>query len=361
MQKGRLVPIKHDSSGVYIAYGTDRSKLAIVKPVDERNRGPQNKKADRREDDISEEDQYQRNYYPGHPEKRQFVARRLDFGSRACQPLGYIDEMANDQFFSVAAEQADCPVDTQRKTVYVQQFVSDATPLAELHPDFLQDRQKAYRMEGNPVLDQVPLEEFQKVALLDLLLFNQDRHPGNLLVSRDAEGKPHLIPIHMDKILPGTFQKVPRVGLFGHRRAEEPLTQEALAWIQELNPEQVASIIREEGLAEPLVRQGKMLALVLKELGPDHSIATISQFIFSKLPSLVEFSRRNALKQLPPSDLESYEKSENLRKALWEKRGISSEDETWYKAYQADSKQKIETLLEEKTFANFFFRKREEL
>ncbi len=354
IQKGHLSPMEGTSSGAYIAYGTNQERLAIVKPVDERNRGPQNKEAARRKDDLSEEDQYQLNYYPGNPEKRQFAARRLDFGSKACQPPGYIDAMESDQFFSVEAEKAGRSAGVQRKTVYVQQFIADATPLVEFHPDFPQDLTKAYKIENNPILDQVPLEEFQKIALLDLLLYNEDRHPGNLLVTKDAEGKPHLIPIDMDMILPGTFRKTPRIGLFTHGRAEEHLTPEILTWIQALNPEQVASVIREEGLAEPLIRQGKMLALVLKELGPEHSIAEMSQFIFSKLPFLAELSRNNALKQLPPSDLESYQKSENLRTALWKKREISSEDEIWYKAYQADSrKQKIEVLLEEQTFSYF--------
>lgn len=354
VQESRLFPVEGTSSGAYVAYDADHRKLAVVKPVDERNAGPQNKEAARRKDDLSEEDQHQLNYYPGNPAKRQFAARRLDFGSVACQPPGYIDEMGSDQFFSVEAEKAGHPAGIQRKQVYVQQFISGATPLVELHPDFPQDPTKAYKIESNPVLDQVPLEEFQKVALLDLLLYNEDRHPGNLLISKDAAGKPHLIPIDMDMILPGTFQKAPRIGLFAHQRAEERLTSEALAWIQALNPEQVASVIREEGLAEPLARQGKMLAFVLKELGPDHSIAEISQFIFSKLPHLAELSRKNALKQFSPSDLESYQKNEILRRDLWEKRGISSEDEAWYKAYQVDNlKQKIETLLEEKTFAYF--------
>ncbi|MDE3047225.1 MAG: hypothetical protein KGI83_02625 [Verrucomicrobiota bacterium] len=281
------------------------------------------------------------------------MAKRLDFGSGACLPLGYVDEMDSDQFFSVEAAKTGQPAGVQRKEVYVQQFIENTTPLVELHPDCSQDLDKAYQIAGHPVLDQVPLEEFQKIALLDLLLYNEDRHAGNLVIFRDAIGVPHLIPIDMDMILPGTFQQAPRTGLFTHRRAEERLTPDTLAWIEALNPEQVASVVREEGLAEPLARQAKMLALVLKELGPDHSIAEMSQFIFSKLARLVDLSRANALQALTPSDRESYQKSEVLRKGLWENKNSLQNAETWYETYKAESKQRIETLLEEKTFDSF--------
>ncbi len=358
--EGRLLSIEDASSGVYIAssgvyiaYDPDQAKIAIVKPENERELGPQNKRAARRGVDLSAEDQYQTNYYPGSSANRQFAARRLDFGSGACQPLGYIDELESDQFFSVEAQQAGHPAGIQRKKVFVQQFISDTTPLVELHPDFQKNPEKAYRFEGNPVLDQVPLEEFQRIALLDLLLFIEDRHPGNLLVSKDVLGNPHLIPIDMDMILPGTFKNTPWTGLFAHGRAKEGLTTEALHWLHELDPDQVASTVRAEGLAEPLARQAKMLALVLKELGSDHSIAEMSQFIFSKLPRLAEVSRENAIKSLSPSDLKNYQKSETIRRALWEKQPISTEDETWYRAYQTDSKKRIETSLEEKTFVYF--------
>ena len=363
--EGSLLPLIGANSGVYVAKEANNPvNLAVIKPADERNKGPQNRKKENRADDLSEEEQYQRNHYSGHPEKRQMIARKLDFGSSACQPEGYIDEVTSDQFFSVDAEKTGKPAGVQKKTAFVQKFVSGVRPLVEFHPQFLQDRKKAYDMKDNPILDQVPLQEFQKVALLDLLLYNEDRHPGNILISKDLDGNPHLVPIDMDMILPGTFHHTPRTGLFAHSRAQSRLTPESLAWIKSLNPEEVASTVRQSGLAEPLAQQAKILAVVLKKLGPDFSIAEISKFIFSTLDHLVKLSQTNAEKALSPKDLESYQKEAELRKKAWAEKpsdksmwdrltGTGGANEKWRKEYETKDKLRIEKQLDDGFWARF--------
>ncbi|MDE3047966.1 MAG: hypothetical protein KGI83_06410, partial [Verrucomicrobiota bacterium] len=77
-QENPLHALVDTSSGAYVLHDTDGKKLALVKPVDERNLGPQNRVEARRQADLSDEDQYQQNFYPGHPAKRQVVAKRLD-------------------------------------------------------------------------------------------------------------------------------------------------------------------------------------------------------------------------------------------------------------------------------------------
>ena len=128
---------------------------------------------------------------------------------------------------------------------------------------------------------------------MDLLLYNQDRHPGNILVTRGPDGSVHLVPIDMDMILPGYFTDPLTRGLHVHKRAKEPLTEKMLSFLKALDPDLIEKIVLEEGLSQEVATQAKILAITLKTFVVEGvSIADVYEFINRRLPLLVTSTKK---------------------------------------------------------------------
>ena len=256
--------------------------LAIFKPSSERNFGPENREIAKRGKDLSLDEVEEQKWVKGFTAEKQYLATLFDFGSVAKLPQGHITHRTSDQFAASKISE---------KMGFEQEIILGAIPLVELHPLFAKNPTEAYNsLKNHPILQEVPLEEFQKIALLDALLYNEDRHLGNILVVRDLEGKPHLRPIDMDMILPGSFSKI-YTGLFKHPRIHEPFTQENLDFIRLLSPDEVFEKVKSIALPDLAAKQAKILALVIQEFAAKgFSLGDIYTFISdsSRLSELVE-------------------------------------------------------------------------
>ncbi|KAG9135373.1 hypothetical protein Leryth_007144 [Lithospermum erythrorhizon] len=82
-----------------------------------------------------------------------------------------------------------------------------------------------------------PVEEVHKIALLDLRMANADRHAGNILVSKDENGKTLLIPIDHGYCLPD------RVYLF---KARHDVVSAATKIAVELLHDELALVVFED-------------------------------------------------------------------------------------------------------------------
>jgi hypothetical protein len=110
------------------------------------------------------------------------------------------------------------------------------------------------RLEEDPGLkDRIPVEECQKMAVLDLVTLNMDRNPNNFLVEERDGQTPKLVPIDHGMILPsreglkqrrhrlgGAYGAIPR--LPGSR---QPFTDEMKKKIEEIDEDEVIQGIRD--------------------------------------------------------------------------------------------------------------------
>lgn len=117
------------------------------------------------------------------------------------------------------------------------------------------------------------LRDIQAIALLDIRMFNTDRHGGNLLVSNVAPetdggvaSKQHaLVPIDHGLCLPdfhhlGEFE----AEWLYWRQARQPLSEEARAHVKSLDAERDAKILRNLGLRDKSILTMRLMTRFLK-------------------------------------------------------------------------------------------------
>jgi hypothetical protein len=125
----------------------------------------------------------------------------------------------------------------------------------DARPDRTEDQIRAYK-------DSFKLDDIQKIAVLDFLTLNLDRNPGNVLVTRNADGSRSLSPIDAGNCLPtpeifkshagGMTVPMPPTSARVNEgnfiaqlpKSMEPLTGPMLARLQALNPREVGGSMR---------------------------------------------------------------------------------------------------------------------
>lgn len=376
---GKIVAFKDATGGAYLIKDENDRTIAIFKPEDEGTWRPNNSNPMYRKKELSEEDKYfhqANSFEQGKPAIRQHLAELMHLGTATTVPPGIVMELSSDQFFSLEAQEKGEKAPVQTKRGYLQKWVPNHQPLLVYHPsmkDCLEGQVppvQAYDFHDNPILDRIPLDEFQEVVLNDLLLYNQDRNTGNLLVSFDADQIPHLTLIDHDTILPGKFTSL--FGVYKHARMNEPFTATSLKLIEAINPDYQAAMIEKAGLFEEISSNAKAMAIVVKRFAAaGATLRDIERFVSfgdrdqfhktSKLWKLIEEANEEAILQLPEEDRIKFRRNFSLRRADWcetvkkpwcEQLPIHQQAEAalWQKNYRKTEAQRIEKQVK----ANFW-------
>lgn len=110
----------------------------------------------------------------------------------------------------------------------------------------------------------VPVEQVHRIALLDVRVFNTDRHPGNILLI--GEKKPYtMVPIDHGCILPSWFHlSEARFDWLEYPQSREAFSSAALQYIDGLDAERDAKVLRSLGIREECVTTLKICTLFLK-------------------------------------------------------------------------------------------------
>ncbi|KAG7393240.1 Phosphatidylinositol 4-kinase type 2-beta [Phytophthora pseudosyringae] len=113
-------------------------------------------------------------------------------------------------------------------------------------------------------LEFVPVEQVHRIALLDVRVFNTDRHPGNILLI--GEKKPYtMVPIDHGCILPSWFHlSEARFDWLEYPQSREPFSPAALQYIEALDADGDAKLLRSLGIREECVTTLKICTLFLK-------------------------------------------------------------------------------------------------
>jgi hypothetical protein len=112
--------------------------------------------------------------------------------------------------------------------------------------------------QPNAVIREIPPEDCQKAAVMDIITLNLDRHKGNFLIGDGAEGKPKLVPIDHGLTFPSReaidtrmWDENQRFGgegaaLMELRGAHEPFSDQMKAQLGQLDPDALVSAISAE-------------------------------------------------------------------------------------------------------------------
>ena len=333
LENGGKMQFRPGTNGLYEIRNRANEIIALFKPENERNYGP--KHASNRRPNPSLEDIHfhqMDSFEQGMATQRQYLSKLLDSGNIANLPTGTIVEMESDQF-NIIGDQAK----SQCKMGYLQEWISNTKVL----PDFDSP-------SDDLLQNQIPLSEFQKLGIMDLLLYNQDRHPGNILVTEDGS---HLINIDSDSILPWKIENN-KNSLLQHPRAAEPFTEESLQMIRNIDPKLNAELAKHMGLPEQAATNARVLAMVLKRFASaGKTLSEINQVVGSdkrdapsELWKKIEEARESSLKVLSKEDSEQYKYSEHLRWVKWwHKR---SDDKDWLENYNKEFSESINKKIE---------------
>jgi hypothetical protein len=106
------------------------------------------------------------------------------------------------------------------------------------------------------------VEDVHNIGLLDIRLLNLDRNAENILVTKNGN-EFRLVPIDHTYSLPETFGDIYYEWHHWHQ-AKIPFSQETLQWINDLNPEADAEILRELGIPDAAITLMKLSTILLK-------------------------------------------------------------------------------------------------
>jgi hypothetical protein len=106
--------------------------------------------------------------------------------------------------------------------------------------------------------------EVHKIGILDLRIFNTDRHGGNILVKRKSSGDYNLIPIDHGFCLPDELSEAWFEWLTWNQ-AKVPFDERTLKYIDSLDINEDAEKLRALGIREECIRTLKISTLFLKK------------------------------------------------------------------------------------------------
>ncbi|VVB03512.1 unnamed protein product [Arabis nemorensis] len=111
-----------------------------------------------------------------------------------------------------------------------------------------------------------PVEEVHKISVLDIRLANADRHGGNILMSKDENGKTVLVPIDHGYCLPESFEDCTFEWLYWPQ-ARKPYSPETLDYIRSLDADQDIDLLKFHGWKMPLeaARTLRISTMLLKK------------------------------------------------------------------------------------------------
>jgi len=252
-------------NGSYFMKNKNGQTVAIFKPADEEGRlSPKRKKSS--EDDDEETPIVDRGIADGEGAQREVAAYLLDRKHFSSVPETIT---ATFESFKVAG------VEMGPKTGSLQEFVENDGSAEDIGPGVF------------------PAHQVHKIGVLDMRIFNNDRHLGNILYRQMEEGDPgyQLVPIDHGLSLSPTLEH----GWFDWLmwpQAKHPFDEKTKEHIASLDVEEDARVLRELGIREECIQTMKITTTFLKKATTAgltlYDIGTLSTRTVPEEPSELE-------------------------------------------------------------------------
>lgn len=145
------------------------------------------------------------------------------------------------------------------------------------------------------------VKDVHRIAILDLRIFNNDRHPGNLLVQRTPEGC-KLVPIDHSFSLSDTLATAMFEWL-SWPQAKVPFDQEELAFIEAIDLANDVAMLERLGVRKECLRTLKISTTLLKKGAAKgltlYDIGTLASRLDPDEPCPLELMFEDAKEQVP--------------------------------------------------------------
>jgi len=215
--------------GTYFVKNRDGTRVGVFKPDDEEPGASRNPKQLVTEPILP----------PGGGAIRETVAYLLDKGRTGVPETVMLKDLNHSLWAS-------------GKTGSLQEYVSHKTVAADM---------------GSSLFS---VDNVHNIGILDMRLLNLDRNGENLLVVDDGNQHLRLVPIDHAYILPPKIMN-PVFEWHFWKQSKVPFSAETLKFIDEIDVEEDAKVLREAGIPEECIRTMKVSTILLKK-GAAHNL-----------------------------------------------------------------------------------------
>lgn len=271
--------------GVYFVTDENQSKLAIFKPRDEEYMAPQNPRGYVKEGSIVGVTEHPTNkgFWIGNGALRERAAYLLDaaYGGFSGVPVTALTHMSVHGVLKEGSLQAFVPSECSAEDMGTLKFA---------------------------------IPEVHKIGILDVRLFNTDRHAGNILLrARPSESTFEMTPIDHGFCLP-SFKHLDNACFdwLYWPQAQFPFTSAELDHISSLDADRDASILRALGIEEECITTLRICTAMLK-IGADAGFSLFE--IASNLQREGDYSAPSPLEEIVARAVDTVENSAGVTEA----------------------------------------------
>jgi len=222
-------------NGTYFLRNKEGQKIAVFKPKDEEGDNVDNPKREAHEFVVN------KGILPGEGAQREVAAYLLDRGHFHSVPQTIMAELSHPSFRSSASNGG-----IVTKIGSLQEFIENDGSAEDLGP-------KQFRVR-----------DVHKIGVLDLRIFNTDRHAGNILVTEECDGSYRLTPIDQELSLPPTLDNAWFEWLHWPQ-AKIPFDPETRSYIHHINVDEDAALLEKLGIRPECIRTMKISSTLLKK------------------------------------------------------------------------------------------------
>jgi len=222
-------------NGTYFLRDENGKFCGVYKPTDEEGNSANNpKRSDENRDVFAS-----KGIMEGEGALREVAAYRLDSGHFSGVPETFMAQLQHPNFKS----EGGIPV---LKNGSLQTFVDNDGNAEDVGPS------------------KFPVRQVHKIGILDMRIFNNDRHGGNILLREKDDGTIELIPIDHGLSLPSTLDRA-WFDWLTWSQAKVPFDDETREYIDRIDVEADVKTLRESGISEESIRTMIISTTLLKK------------------------------------------------------------------------------------------------
>jgi len=268
-------------NGTYFMKDKDGKIIGVFKPTDEEGNSGNNPKK------SSDSAFVNRGIIQGEGALREVVAYKMDKDNFAGVPETFLTTLYHPSFRTDEPEKG--------KFGSLQKFIENDGASWDIGPG------------------RFPVHEVHKIGVLDLRIFNNDRHGGNILMRESDRGDIELIPIDHGLSLSSTLDHA-WFDWLNWSQAKQPFDEETMKYIQNIDIEEDVRTLRELGLSSDSIKTMVISSTLLKK----GAAAGLTLFDVASIVCRQDLDQPSALEQMmDTASKEGNGKENETLKALW--------------------------------------------
>jgi len=273
-------------NGTYFLRNKAGHRIAVFKPIDEEGENDDNPKR------ASYEEQFvNKGILPGEGAQREVAAYLLDRDHFHAVPQTTMAVLSHPCFRSSTSTGG-----IVTKIGSLQEFVDNDGSAEDVGP-------KQFRVR-----------DVHKIGVLDLRIFNTDRHAGNILLTEESDGSYRLTPIDQGFSLPSTLEHA-WFDWLNWPQAKIPFDADTRCYIRHINVEEDAALLEKLSIRPECIRTMKISSTLLKK----GAAAGLSLYEIASMASRIVIDQPSPLERIfEQAIIETEHQSEaSLLQKLW--------------------------------------------